>query len=159
MANTTVKGPGPREIFVIDTPLGEHTEVRTYLSVEAFAKAIVAGEGHFLDMDAYDPTPRQIVNIFGFARVLTDGTSPAVDLTELCVGVARACGDETDLIQPSGPVEQIPAQHGMPARIFQPFTKDDEKAKTKIRKAHADALVKAVERHRASAWMRAGEPS
>lgn len=70
----------PTRVFVLSAPMREQFEVRYYTSARQLAQAVVNGHGQGL-------TPQTRELSFGRAYVLTDGTTSAADLTDLCVGV------------------------------------------------------------------------
>lgn len=70
----------PTRVFVLAAPMGPRFEIRYYTSARQLAQGVVDGHGQGLDQ-----LTRQLVT--GRAYVLTDGTTPAADLSDLCLGV------------------------------------------------------------------------
>lgn len=103
---------GTREVFVIDTFRGPHT----YTELRDLASAIVGGAGLNLATASFTAT----------VRVLTDGATPALDLTSLCEHAALDCHRECTAT-------------------------DGIRARADVHRHHTDALVLRVKEHRANA--------
>lgn len=74
---STIVRECPTKVFVLAKPLGRRVEVRYYTSARQLATAVVDNQAMGLD-----GVTRELV--FGRAYVLTDGSSDATDLTDLC---------------------------------------------------------------------------